>query len=210
MSEVVLYDYWRSSASYRVRIALNLLGIDYKTVPINLLDGAHKTPEYLALNPQGLVPTLVIDGKTLTQSLAIIEYLAETRPECGLLPPDIADRQKVRALAYAVAMDIHPICNLHVVSHLMTMTEKPDAREEWMKHFISDGLAKLETMIGKADGAFSFGNTPTMADLCLVPQVYNARRWGVELTAFKRISDIDSKCAELPAFQAAHPDRVRP
>ncbi|NEK56222.1 maleylacetoacetate isomerase, partial [Rhizobium leguminosarum] len=104
MNEVVLYDYWRSSASYRVRIALNLLGIDYKTVPINLLDGAHRTPEYLALNPQGLVPTLVIDGKTLTQSLAIIEYLAELRPEYGLLPSDIADRQKVRALAYAIAM----------------------------------------------------------------------------------------------------------
>ncbi|MCA2405659.1 maleylacetoacetate isomerase [Rhizobium leguminosarum bv. viciae 248] len=210
MNEVVLYDYWRSSASYRVRIALNLLGVDYKTVPINLLDGAHKTPEYLALNPQGLVPTLVIDGKTLTQSLAIIEYLAETRPEYGLLPPDIADRQKVRALAYAVAMDIHPICNLHVVSHLMTMTGKADAREEWMKHFISDGLGKLEAMIGEADGAFSFGDAPTMADLCLVPQVYNARRWGVELTAFKRIVAIDARCADLPAFQAAHPDPVKP
>lgn len=210
MNEVILYDYWRSSASYRVRIALNLLGIDYKTVPINLLGGAHKTPEYLALNPQGLVPTLVINGKTLTQSLAIVEYLAETRPECGLLPSDIADRQKVRALAYAVAMDIHPICNLHVVSHLMSMTDKPDAREVWMKHFISDGLRNLEAVIGKGDGAFSFGNTPTMADLCLVPQVYNARRWGVELTAFQRIVDIDSSCAELPAFQAAHPDRVKP
>ncbi|MBY3395075.1 maleylacetoacetate isomerase [Rhizobium laguerreae] len=210
MNEVVLYDYWRSSASYRVRIALNLLGIDYKTVPIDLLDDAHKTSEYLALNPQGLVPTLVIDGKTLIQSLAIIEYLAELRPECGLLPSDIADRQKVRALADAVAMDIHPICNLHVVSHLMSMIEKPDAREEWMKHFISEGLRKLEAMIGKADGAFSFGNAPTMADLCLVPQVYNARRWGVELTAFKRIIDIDARCADLPAFQAAHPDRGRP
>ncbi|QKK28715.1 maleylacetoacetate isomerase [Rhizobium indicum] len=209
MNEVVLYDYWRSSASYRVRIALNLLGVDYQTVSINLLEGAHKTPEYLAVNPQGLVPTLVIDGKTLTQSLAIVEYLAELRPEYGLLPSEIADRQKVRALAYAVAMDIHPICNLHVVSHLMSMTEKADAREEWMKHFITDGLRKLEAMIGEA-GAFSFGDAPTMADLCLVPQVYNARRWEVDLTAFKRISDIDSKCAELPAFQAAHPDRVRP
>ncbi|MGR9449131.1 maleylacetoacetate isomerase [Rhizobium leguminosarum] len=210
MNEVVLYDYWRSSASYRVRIALNLLGIDYKTVPINLLEGAHRTPDYLTLNPQGFVPTLVIDGKTLTQSLAIIEYLAELRPECGLLPPDIADRQKVRALAYAVAMDIHPICNLHVVSHLMTMTDKADAREEWMKHFIADGLRKLEAMIGEFDGAFSFGDRPTMADLCLVPQVYNARRWGVDMTAFKGIVDIDTKCAKLPAFQAAHPDRVKP
>ncbi len=210
MNEVVLYDYWRSSASYRVRIALNLLGVDYRTVPINLLEGEHRRPDYLALNPQGFVPTLVIDGKTLTQSLAIIEYLAETRPECGLLPSDIADRQKVRALAYAVAMDIHPICNLHVVSHLMTLTDKTDAREEWMKHFITDGLRKLEAMIGNGDGAFSFGDTPTMADLCLVPQVYNARRWGVDLTAFTRIVDIDARCAELPAFQAAHPDRVKP
>ncbi|QIO52177.1 maleylacetoacetate isomerase [Rhizobium leguminosarum bv. trifolii] len=210
MNEVVLYDYWRSSASYRVRIALNLLGIDYQTVSINLLEGAHRTPDYLTLNPQGLVPTLVIDGKTLTQSLAIIEYLAELRPECGLLPSDIADRQKVRALAYAVAMDIHPICNLHVVSHLMSMTEKADAREEWMKHFITDGLRKLESMIGEADGAFSFGNAPTMADLCLVPQLYNARRWGVDMAAFKRIVDIDGRCADLPAFQAAHPDRVKP
>ncbi|MBY5772139.1 maleylacetoacetate isomerase [Rhizobium leguminosarum] len=210
MNEVVLYDYWRSSASYRVRIALNLLGIDYKAVPVNLLEGAHKTPKYLALNPQGLVPTLVIDGKTLTQSLAIIEYLAETRPECGLLPSNIADRQKVRALAYTVAMDIHPICNMHVVTHLMTMTDKTDAREEWMKHFIADGLGKLEAIIGETDVAFSFGDAPTMADLCLVPQVYNARRWSVELTAFKRIVDIDARCADLPAFQAAHPDRVRP
>ncbi|KPH04916.1 maleylacetoacetate isomerase [Rhizobium acidisoli] len=210
MSEVVLYDYWRSSASYRVRIALNLLEIDYRTVPVNLLEGAHRTPDYLTLNPQGLVPTLVIDGRPLTQSLAIIEYLAELRPECGLLPTDSADRQRVRALAYAVAMDIHPICNLHVVSHLMTLTEKADAREEWMKHFIGDGLRLVEAMIGEADGKFSFGDRPTMADLCLIPQLYNARRWGVVVTAFSRITDIDARCAELPAFQAAHPDRVKP
>ncbi|MBX4993169.1 maleylacetoacetate isomerase [Rhizobium binae] len=208
MSEVVLYDYWRSSASYRVRIALNLLEIDYRTVPVNLLEAAHRRPDYLTLNPQGLVPTLVIDGQILTQSLAIIEYLAELRPECGLLPSDIADRRKVRALAYAVAMDIHPICNLHVVAHLIEVTERPYAREEWMKHFIADGLGKLEAMIGEAGGTFSFGDTPTMADLCLVPQVYNARRWGVDITDFKRIIAIDARCAELPAFRAAHPDRV--
>ncbi|ARQ09867.1 maleylacetoacetate isomerase [Rhizobium etli] len=210
MSEIILYDYWRSSASYRVRIALNLLVLDYQTVPINLLDGAHKMPDYLTLNPQGLVPTLVIDGKTLTQSLAIIEYLAELRPECGLLPTDSADRQKVRALAYAIAMDIHPVCNLHVVSHLRTLTDKAEAREEWMKHFIGDGLRKLEIMLGESDGAFSFGGRPSIADLCLVPQVYNAHRWGVDITAFRRISDIDARCADLPAFQAAHPDRVKP
>ncbi|ANM10234.1 MULTISPECIES: maleylacetoacetate isomerase [unclassified Rhizobium] len=210
MSEVVLYDYWRSSASYRIRIALNLLEIDYRTVPVNLLEAAHRKPDYLTLNPQGLVPTLVIDGKALTQSLAIIEYLAELRPEGGLLPGDSAGRQHVRALAYAVAMDIHPICNMHVATHLMAMTDKADAREEWMQHFIADGLGKLEAMIAGADGTFSFGKTPTMADLCLVPQVYNARRWGVDLTHLKRIFDIDARCAELPAFQAAHPDRVKP
>ncbi|OWV88705.1 maleylacetoacetate isomerase [Rhizobium sp. N122] len=210
MSEVVLYDYWRSSASYRVRIALNLLEIDYRTVPVNLLEAAHRKPDYLALNPQGLVPTLVIDGQVLTQSLAIIEYLAELRPECRLLPSDITDSQHVRALAYAVAMDIHPICNLHVVAHLIEVTEKAEAREAWMKHFIADGLGKLEAMSGEAGGAFSFGNAPTMADLCLVPQVYNARRWGVDLTHLKRIVEIDARCAELPAFQAAHPDRVKP
>ncbi|WP_064713776.1 maleylacetoacetate isomerase [Rhizobium bangladeshense] len=210
MREVVLYDYWRSSASYRVRIALNLLDIDYRTIPINLLDGAHKAADYLRLNPQGLVPTLVIDGKTLTQSLAIIEYLAELRPEYGLLPPDGLDRQHVRALSYAIAMDIHPICNLHVLSHLKTLTDKAEAREEWMKHFIGDGLRKLEIMLGESYSAFSFGDKPTMADLCLVPQVYNARRWGVDMTTFSRIADIDARCAELPVFQAAHPDRVKP
>ncbi len=210
MNNVVFYDYWRSSASYRVRIALNLLAVDYKTVSVNLLEGAHRTPEYLALNPQGFVPTLVIDGKTLTQSLAIVEHLAELRPECGLLPADIDDRQKVRALAYAVAMDIHPICNMHVVAYLTNLTDKADAREAWMKHFITDGLRRLEAMIGSVDEAFSFGDRPTMADLCLVPQVYNARRWGVDMTDFRRIVAIDGRCAELPAFQAAHPDRVKP
>lgn len=208
MSEVVLYDYWRSSASYRVRIALNILGIEHRTVPVNLLEGAHRKPDYLALNPQGLVPTLVIDGQVLTQSLAIIEYLAELRPESGLLPAGIADRQKVRALAYAVAMDIHPICNMHVVTHLTTMTGKADAREEWMKHFIGAGLGKLEVMIGEYGGEFSCGDRPTLAELCLIPQVYNARRWGVDLTDFKRIVAIDARCAELLAFQVAHPDRV--
>jgi maleylacetoacetate isomerase len=210
MSEVVLYDYWRSSASYRVRIALNMLGITYRAVPVDLLEGSHKNPDYRALNPQGLLPTLVIDGMALTQSLSIIEYLAEIRPESGLLPREPAGRQRVRALAYAVAMDIHPICNMHVAAHVVTLTGRADAREEWMIHFIADGLRKLEVMLRYGDGEFSFEDTPTMADLCLVPQVYNARRWGVDVTDFKRILDIDGKCARLPAFQAAHPDRVRP
>ncbi|AYG61940.1 maleylacetoacetate isomerase [Rhizobium jaguaris] len=210
MSEVILYDYWRSSASYRVRIALNMLEIGYKAVPINLLEGKQRSPDYLALNPQGFVPTLVIDGRVLTQSLAIIEYLAELRPECGLMPPNIADRQQVRALAYAIAMDIHPICNMHVTAHVMTIVGKAEVREEWMTHFIADGLGKLEAMLSESDGEFSFGDQPTIADLCLVPQVYNARRWGVDVTGFERIVDIDGRCATLPAFQAAHPDRAKP
>jgi maleylacetoacetate isomerase len=210
MNEVVLYDYWRSSASFRVRIALNMLRIDYRTVPVNLLDGSHRNADYLKLNPQGLVPTLVIDGMALTQSLSIIEYLAEVRPESGLLPREPAGRQRVRALAYAVAMDIHPVCNMHVAAHLMTLTDKANAREEWMKHFIADGLRKLEVMLLDRDGRFCFGDAPTMADLCLVPQLYNARRWQVDIADFKRILDIDGKCAELPAFQAAHPDQVKP
>lgn len=210
MSDVVLYDYWRSSASYRVRIALNMLGIAYRRVPINLLEGEQNSADYLALNPQGLVPTLTIDGEILTQSLAVIEYLAELRPEGGLMPPDSAGRQHVRALAYAIAMDIHPICNTHVVAHIMTITDRADAREEWMRHFIAGGLHKLEIMLSKFDGKFSFGDTPTMADICLVPQVYNARRWGVDLTDLKRIIEIDARCTSLPAFQAAHPDRAKP
>lgn len=210
MNDVVLYDYWRSSASYRVRIALNMLGISYRTVPINLLEGRQKSPEYLELNPQGLVPTLVIDGQVMTQSLSIVEYLAELRPERGLLPAGIADRQHVRTLAYAIAMDIHPICNMHVAAYVMTITDKGDAREEWMRHFIADGLRKIERMLGKFDGAFSFGDTPGMADICLVPQVYNARRWGVDLTDLTRIVEIDGRCAKLSAFQAAHPDRAKP
>ncbi|MDL2398782.1 maleylacetoacetate isomerase [Rhizobium mayense] len=210
MSEVVLYDYWRSSASYRVRIALNLLEIGYKAVPIDLLEGKQRSPDYMALNPQGFVPTLVIDGRVLTQSLAIIEYLAELRPECGLMPQAIADRQSVRALAYAIAMDIHPICNLHVATHVATIVGQAEAREEWMRHFIAGGLRKLEAMLCEFKGEFCFGDRPTIADLCLVPQVYNARRWGVDMTDLKRIVDIDARCAKLPAFQAAHPDRVKP
>ncbi|MFS8045919.1 maleylacetoacetate isomerase [Rhizobium sp. BR 314] len=210
MNDVVLYDYWRSSASYRVRIALNMLGIGYRTVPINLLEGKQKSAEYLELNPQGFVPTLVIDGQVMTQSLSIIEYLAELRPERRLLPAGIADRQHVRALAYAIAMDIHPICNMHVAAYVATMTERAEAREEWMRHFIADGLRKLEHMLRKFDDAFSYGDTPTMADICLVPQVYNARRWGVDLTDLGRIVEIDGRCAKLSGFQAAHPDRAKP
>lgn len=207
MSDTILFDYWRSSASYRVRIALNLLGIPYRSVPIDLLAGEHKQPEHLARNPQGLVPALSIDGQMLTQSLAIIEYLSETRPGASLLPSDPVARQRVRALSYAIAMDIHPVCNLGVVSHVMQQSQDPDAaRSAWMRKFIGEGLQAFERMLDSPEtGEFCHGNKPTMADLCLVPQVYNARRWKIDLDAYPRISAIDTRCLELEAFSTAAP-----
>jgi len=211
MTEIVLYDYWRSSASYRVRIALRTLGLAYDTVPIDLLASAHRDPDYLSINPQGLVPSLRIDGHTLTQSLAIIEYLAETRPEGRFLPDTVVGRQRVRALSYAVAMDVHPICNLNVVSHVARLTGDEGERTEWMIKFMGSGLRALEQMLDNpTTGRFCFGNTPTMADFCIVPQVYNARRWGIEMSAFPRVARIADACNALPAFKAAHPDAVRP
>ncbi len=203
----VLYDYWRSSASYRVRIALAHLGTDWQAVPVNLLDGSHRSVANLARNPQGLVPTLEIDGLRLTQSLAIIEYLSETR-DGGLMPVDAAGRARVRALSYAVAMEIHPVCNLSVGKYAVEASGGVITTEGWMRHFIAKGLAALEQMLDHpATGRFCHGNQLTMADLCLVPQVFNARRWGVDLAPLPRISAIEAALAELPSVQMAHPDR---
>ena len=210
MSETVLYDYWRSSASYRVRIALNSLGESYRSAPVDLLAKAHKAPEHLARNPQGLVPVLEIDGERFTQSLAIIEYLAETRADSGFLPSAAVGRQRVRMLSYAVAMDIHPVCNLSVVSHVMANADDGEAaRRNWMRKFIGEGLAAFERLLDHpATGRFCHGDSPTMADFCLVPQVYNARRWDVDLSACPRLVAIDQNCAEIEAFARAHPDRT--
>lgn len=210
MSETVLYDYWRSSASYRVRIALNSLGESYRSVPVDLLAKAHKAPEHLVRNPQGLVPVLEIDGERFTQSLAIIEYLAETRATSGFLPDDAIGRQRVRSLSYAIAMDIHPVCNLSVVSHVMANAEDSEAaRRNWMRKFIGEGLSAFERLLDhSATGRFCHGDMPTMADFCLVPQVYNARRWDVDLSACPRLVAIDQNCAEIEAFARAHPDRT--
>ena len=211
MSEVVLYDYWRSSASYRVRIALNLAGIAYRSVPVDLLKKEHKSPEHLKRNPQGLVPALEIDGVMFTQSLAIVEYLAETRGLPGILPAEPMGRAKVRALAYAIAMDIHPICNSGVVAHVMEITGKgEEARTGWMKKFIGEGLAAVETMLQENQGPLCFSSSPTLADICLVPQVYNARRWGVPMTHFGRIKGICEKLERIEAFAKAGPERVKP
>jgi maleylacetoacetate isomerase len=207
MTKPVLYDYWRSSASYRVRIALNLLGIDYETVPVDLLKNEHKSPEHLARNPQGRVPVIDIDGLRLTQSLAIIEYLDETRPGSALLPPDPAGRARVRALALAIAADIHPVCNSGVAAHVMALTNGGEAaRSAWMQKFIGEGLAAFEKLLDHpATGRFCHGDRPTLADLCLVPQVYNARRWRADISALARIGAIVDRCAELPSFKAAYP-----
>lgn len=202
-----LYDYWRSSASYRVRIALALLGLDWDSVPVNLLDGSHRATDNLARNPQGLVPSLEIDGLMLTQSLAIIEYLNDTRGG-GLLPEDPAGKARVRALSYAVAMEIHPVCNLSVGKYAVEGSAGAITMESWMRHFIAKGLSALEEMLDHlSTGRFSHGDRPTMADLCLVPQVYNARRWGVDLVGMPKVAAVDAAMAELEAVKLAHPDR---
>lgn len=207
MSDAVLFDYWRSSASYRVRIALNLLGVPYHSVPVDLLAGQHKQPDHLARNPQGLLPALDIDGHMLTQSLAIIEYLSETHPQSSLLPTDPLGRHRVRALSHAIAMDIHPVCNLGVVFHVMQQSTDPEAaRVAWMRKFIGEGLSAFEKMLDNPQtGMLCHGDQPTMADICLVPQVYNAERWGADLSACPRLIAITEACRKLPGFETAQP-----
>jgi maleylacetoacetate isomerase len=205
-----LHDYWRSSASYRVRIALGLVGETWETVPVDLVAGAQRQPEHLGRNPQGLVPALEIDGLTLTQSLAIIEYLDETRG-AGLLPADPAGRARVRALAHAIAMEIHPICNLRVARHAVEASGGAITMEAWMRAFIGPGLSAFEAMLDHpGTGRFCHGDTVGLADICLVPQLYNAGRWGVSLDAMPRIRAIREALEPIPAVAAAHPDRHRP
>ena len=203
-----LYDYWRSSASYRVRIGLNLLGLPYDKVAVDLTKGEQRDAANLGRNPQGLVPALEIDGLLLTQSLAILEYLDETHG-AGWLPPDAAGRARVRALALAVAADIHPVCNLRVARHAEAKGGIPMA--DWMGHFIPLGLEGVEGLLARGEtGRFCHGDRISLADICLVPQVYNARRWNVDLAPFPRVKAIAEACEALPAFAAAHPDRVQP
>lgn len=202
-----LYDYWRSSAAYRVRIALNLLEIRYVAVPVDLAAGVHRQAENLARHPQGLVPTLEIDGLRLTQSLAIVDYLDETRSG-RLLPADAPGRARVRALAHAIAMDIHPICNLSVAR--TAVAGGGFRTEDWMHAFIPDGLAAVERRLEGVAGPFADGALVGLGDICLLPQVYNARRWGVDLGDMPRIRRVEAACLALPAFAAAHPDAIAP
>ena len=209
MREIVLYDYWRSSASYRVRIGLNLLALPYEGRPVNLIAGEQRGDSNLARNPQGLVPTLEIDGLRLTQSLAILEYLNETR-DAGFLPPGAPERARVRALAMAIAMEIHPVCNLRVARHAVEASGGAITQEAWMHHFIGRGLADFEALIADGAGQYCHGDQVTLADICLVPQVYNARRWNVDLSATPRLQAIAERAEALPAFADAHPEQVKP
>jgi maleylacetoacetate isomerase len=208
MSRPILHDYYRSSAAYRVRIALNLKGVDYESRPVNLAAGAQKSEEYRALNPQGFVPMLELDGLKLTQSLSIIMYLASRFPEPPLLPTDPGEAAHVRGMALAIACDIHPLNNLRVLKYLKgELGQEQAAVDSWYRHWITEGLAPLEAVAAPRAGAFLFGDTPTIADICLVPQLYNARRLDVPLDPYPTLLRADASANALDAFAAAHPDR---
>jgi maleylacetoacetate isomerase len=208
MARAILYDYFRSSAAYRVRIALNLKGVDYEQRPVNLAEGAQKADGYRALNPQGFVPMLEIDGHRLTQSLAICDYLDANFDPNPFVPRDPADRSHVLALALAVACDIHPLNNLRVLKYLTgTYDVDEDGKDQWYRHWVTEGLAALEELAKPHAGAFLFGDTPTLADICLVPQLYNARRFSVPIVQFPTLRRADETASAHEAFAAAHPDR---
>jgi maleylacetoacetate isomerase len=208
MPRPVLYEYWRSSAAYRVRIALKLKGVDYESRPIDLREGTQNSAEFRAVNPFGLVPMLEIDGHQLTQSLAIITYLDTRFPSRPLIPAMAAERAHVTAMALAIACDIHPLNNLRVLKYLKTeLGHSQDEVDDWYRHWISAGLPALEIQAKPLSGAFLFGDNPTGADVCLVPQLYNARRFDVPLDNYPTLLRAEENANKLEAFAAAHPDR---
>lgn len=204
-----LYTYFRSTAAYRVRIALNLKGLPYEAVPVHLLRSEENDPAYRALSPLGTVPALLTDeGDALTQSLAIIEYLEETHPQPPLLPADALGRARVRALALTIACDIHPLNNLRVLKYLTgTLGASEEEKMTWYRHWLADGMMAVERLLADhpATGDFCHGDAPTLADCCLVPQVFNARRFDCPLDAMPTIRRIAEACEQLPAFVAAAP-----
>ncbi|MGQ0591366.1 MAG: maleylacetoacetate isomerase [Gammaproteobacteria bacterium] len=211
---MILYTYFRSSAAYRVRIALNLKGITYEPRFVHLARGEQHAAAYRALNPQGLVPVLVHGARVLTQSLAILEYLDEGFPTPPLLPPAPELRARARAFTGLVACDIHPLDNLRVLRYLEhALGQGPEARGQWYRHWIQEGFRALETMLGETmlgvdagAGAYCLGQGPTIADVCLIPQVYNARRFDCDLRDFPHIQAIEAHCMTLPAFRQAAPE----
>jgi maleylacetoacetate isomerase len=201
-----LYSYWRSTTSYRVRIALNLKGVAYETAPVDLVAGQQRAPDYRAINPIGGVPALVLeDGAVLTQSMAILEWLEAARPEPALLPPDPVEAAKVRAAAMVVACDIHPVNNLKVVQKLKGLGHDQAAATAWMNDWMAEGLTAFQALL-PTDTPFCFGDVPSLADLCLVPQLYNAHRWGCDLTGLSRLTEIEAQCLARPEFADARPE----
>lgn len=205
---MILHGYWRSGTSYRTRIALNLKGLAYDQAGVDLRTGAQKSDAYLSMNPQGLVPALETDGAILTQSPAILEWLEEAHPEPPLLPKGAEARAQVRAMAALIACDIHPLNNLRVLKALReTFGADQAATDAWAGRWIIAGFEALEALIARHGEGWCFGDAPTLADCCLIPQVYSARRFSTPLDAFPRILAIAEKAAAHPAFEAAHPDR---
>jgi maleylacetoacetate isomerase len=205
---MIVHGYFRSSAAYRLRIAMNLKGLSYEFRSIHLRKGDQTSDGYLALNPQGLVPALETgDGTVLTQSLAIIEWLDETRPEPPLLPEDPVQRAHARAFAQVIACDIHPLQNLRVLRYLKTeFNQDQDSLDAWCRHWIESGLAACEALLARAPEAdFAYDGRPGLAEICLIPQMFSADRFGLDLTPFPRLQELRKACEALPAFADAHP-----
>ena len=204
-----LYTYFRSSAAFRVRIALNLKGLAYEPVFVHLAKGEHRAAAYAKVNPQALLPTLELDdGTRLTQSLAIIEYLDEKHPQKPLVPKDAQERARVRSLSYLIASEIHPLNNLRVLQHLKrALSQSEDQVNAWYRHWIADGLAKLEAELASSKGRFCHGDTPTMADCCLVPQIFNAKRYQSDLAPYPETMRVFEACMHLEAFDRAQPSK---
>jgi maleylacetoacetate isomerase len=204
-----LYTFFRSSAAFRVRIALNLKGLQYESLPKAFARDEHRAPEYLALNPQGLIPALATDGVVLPQSLAIIEYLNDRHPQPPLLPHDPLDRARVRSMALAIACEIHPLNNLRVLNYLRNQLEQDDdGVGTWYRHWVTEGFRGLETQAREfsAAGRYCFGDAVSLADVCLVPQMFNARRFSTDLSPFPTLVGISTHLEGLPAFAAARPE----
>lgn len=202
-----LHDYWRSSASYRVRIALNVKGLAYETLPVDLRRGAQRETGFLAVNPQGLVPVLEDGATSIAQSVAILEYLEETHPAPALLPRSASERAQVRSLVAAIACDIHPLNNLRVTNYLRErLSQGEEAINDWIRHWIVLGFEALEVRAAAGgSGRFLHGDALSLADVCLVPQMYNARRFECDLAPFPTLVAIDAALAQLPAVAAARP-----